>query len=86
MKKFLIALSMLGLIGVSAPVSTPAEAQGFGIYIGDGHRGHGRNHYRGRHYGWNRGRHHGWHHGHRRHHGYYRHNRGRVVIQRGYGW
>ena len=87
MKKFLIALSMLGLVGISAPASTPAEAQGFSVRIGDGNRGYGRHQYRGRHHGWNRGHHHGWSNGHRRHHGYYGHNRGRVVvIQRGYGW
>lgn len=83
MKKFLIALSMLGLVGISAPAFTPAEAQGFSVRIGDG-GGYGRHHNRGRHYGWNRGRHHGWHH--RSHHGFYGHHRNRVVIQRGYGW
>ena len=88
MKKFIIPFALLALIGVSAPVTTsPAEAQGFSVRIGDGNRGYGRHHYRGRHHGWHRGRQHGWYNGHRRHHGFYGNNRGRVVIiQRGYGY
>ena len=94
MKKFLIAQSMLGLVGIAAPASTSAEAQGFSVRIGDGDRGYGRQHYRGRHrgwdrgrhYGWDRGRHNGWYNGYRRHHRYYGNGGRAVVIQRGYGW
>ncbi len=72
MKKFLIPLAVFGFMGMSAPLATPADAQGISVQIGDRDRGN--------HRGWNRGRHHGWHNSNRRHRAHRGEHRNRVII------
>ena len=61
MRKVLISLAALALIGFATPVG-PAMAKGW-------HHHHKvKHHHRGRHLGWTRGRHRGWAHSRHRHH------------------
>ena len=61
MRKLLIALSALAVVGFALPVTSSANAETKKIIIKRGHHDHGmhRGWHEGRHRGWDRDRHHG---------------------------